>query len=317
MTTKDVLKSLPIVATLVLILSSVTTASAPNSQPADWPMFQLDAGHTGFSSDNISPNPQLLWSRDFGSYVQGFGVYANGTFYVGDNVRIVSTGPLCKQGPSGGGVFRALNPKTGEVKWELACYKGDDIGIFTGKTTPAYADGIIYFGDSYGVITAARDEGDHGRILWQRNLGQWVSGSPIIADGFLYVLVYNALYALDPETGDTIWSLDLVAGQFIEASPAYADGVIYVAVGESGGYGTLRALAASSGEELWRLQLTYVFVKSAPTVSRQRVYVGSHKHVYAIDATTGETLWTREVKGGLMDKYVGKNASSPCNNGLY
>lgn len=300
MTTKDVIKMLYVAATLVLIFSPVATATPPNSQTADWPMFQRNAAHVGYSSDNISPTPELLWSRDFGSYVRGFAVYSSGTVYVGDNVRIVSSDPTkCKQGHSGGGVFRALDPMTGETRWELSCVKGDNIGIYTGHTTPVYANGVIYFGDNYGVITAARDKGDHGEVLWQRDLGSAVNGSPIVAEGILYVPISReGVFALDPEIGTILWSLDFKVGEIIETSPAYAAGVLYIAVGESGGYGTLRALNASTGEELWRVRLNYYTTESTPTVSQGKVYIGDPTgQVYSIDAKTGELAWTRQVNG--------------------
>jgi outer membrane protein assembly factor BamB len=68
--------------------------------------------------------------------------------------------------------------------------------------------------------------------------------------------------------------------------------------------GTVVALSPETGEEIWRREVPGIFATS-PSYFRERIYFQSHtaRHkrrravfLYALDAATGETLWTRILR---------------------
>lgn len=150
-------------------------------------------------------------------------------------------------------------------------------------------------------------------IHWTFRTGAKLTGSPVIADGILYVGAFNQrLYAIDAETGTERWSFD--AGGTVHG-PAVVDGVVYVVTGAN----DLIAVDAASGMERWRVDLKAgnvrlptvvdgtVYLSSGdmasniPAVANGTVYTGGGPSssdgraggsvLYAIDATTGQERW--------------------------
>ena len=135
---------------------------------------------------------------------------------------------------------------------------------------------------------------------WSRDLGERTF-SALIAEGKIFVWAavdssQQGVLALDPATGETIWSrLYPSVGTMNYDSPlAYDNGrVFYVTWG-----GTLRALSASTGAVLWETQLASANDYYAPTASGGIVALtasGSFtERVLALDAASGRLLWGRE-----------------------
>jgi len=95
----------------------------------------------------------------------------------------------------------------------------------------------------------------------------------------------GAVYAIDAESGDTVWRFPAEGG--VWSSPTVADGVVY--------FGTLGqtvfAVSLEDGSELWRRN-TGGAVVASPLVVGGRVYVGAFDSVfYALDAQTGNVDW--------------------------
>ena len=93
--------------------------------------------------------------------------------------------------------------------------------------------GRIYMVDN-GAVLAGFDLKD-GRKLWDKNLGTLQKGSPVFADGKLYVGTENGKFYILRPKADGVDVLDedvLGAGgaeEPIVASPAIANGRVYVA----------------------------------------------------------------------------------------
>jgi polyvinyl alcohol dehydrogenase (cytochrome) len=118
--------------------------------------------------------------------------------------------------------------------------------------------------------------------------------------------------ALDRETGEEVWSIDLTEGGVlggVEATGAVADGVVYVGSnianedgGAPSGKATLFALDAASGDIVWQQDLDGSIFGS-PTVANGVVYQGAQvSGMFAFDAKSGDQLWTfqpgADVGGG-------------------
>ena len=127
---------------------------------------------------------------------------------------------------------------------------------------------------------------------------------PLIAGGMVFVTTANAngnygntLWALDENTGMTIWSVDL-PGTYFFADAAYGSGKVFVVNFD----GLMKAFDAGSGTLLWSVNLPDQYaVTSAPTAVNGIVFIGgagSGGTVYAVDETNGAVLWTMPVENG-------------------
>ena len=66
-----------------------------------------------------------------------------------------------------------------------------------------------------------------GALLWRYTAGSYVSSSPAVANGVVYVgSSDNNLYALNASTGALLWQY--TTGDGVYSSPAVANGVVYV-----------------------------------------------------------------------------------------
>ncbi len=135
---------------------------------------------------------------------------------------------------------------------------------------------------------------------WRFVTGGLVYGSPIVADGVVYIgSGTDKLYALETLTGVQRWTFT-TRGDVYSAA-AVADGTVYV--GSVDNY--LYAVDTRTGKQRWKF-LTGKNGSSSPTVADGVVYVGGGVdvpgpggvgsdyiagYVYAIDAGTGKQRW--------------------------
>ncbi len=126
---------------------------------------------------------------------------------------------------------------------------------------------------------------------------------PLIVGGKVFVTVASnsgygtTLYALDKDTGATIWA-QAISGTYYWSNAAYDAGQVFV-VNEDG---VMSAFSATTGTLNWSEQLPgqYSF-SSPPTASKGVVYVGgagSGGTLYAVSETDGTVLWTQAVENG-------------------
>jgi len=132
----------------------------------------------------------------------------------------------------------------------------------------------------------------NGQLKWSYTTGSYVSASPAVANGVVYVGGDdNNVYALYANNGTKLWSF--ATGQGFYSSPAVANGIVYV-----GGWdGSLYALYANNGTKLWSFPMGS-YVHSSPAVANGIVYVGSlDDNVYALYANNGTKLWSFPTNG--------------------
>ena len=113
----------------------------------------------------------------------------------------------------------ALNPANGQLLWSFDNGGGSNaIGIISAGVTVDYATNRLYFtsrtraGGSNHTVWALSFTNAGATRLWSRALGS-SDAAPTLYAGRLYVGT-NAgeVYALDPETGNTIWSYSTGGG---------------------------------------------------------------------------------------------------------
>jgi eukaryotic-like serine/threonine-protein kinase len=91
-------------------------------------------------------------------------------------------------------------------------------------SSPASDGGQVVVGSSDQKIYSfsAAD----GSLRWSKTLDGAVQGSPIIANGVVYVNTWRSLMALDASTGAILWRAGVYTGAL--ASPTVADGIVFI-----------------------------------------------------------------------------------------
>jgi outer membrane protein assembly factor BamB len=87
-----------------------------------------------------------------------------------------------------GGILHCLDANTGKVHWEFDA--GDDIW-----SSPYYADGKVYLGTD-GKTVFVFEHGPKLKKLAENDMDAKVRATPVAANGVLYVMTENKLYAI-------------------------------------------------------------------------------------------------------------------------
>lgn len=192
------------------------------------------------------------------------------------------------------------------------------------SSLPAVADGMAYVPSGSGLV--ALDLEAPGESAWVRDLEDDVDAVPALACGVVLVAGLNEVAALDPATGEPYWQTDV--GGHGETAIATIDETVYVAgsspvavdvrtgeiqwsaeggdmlaLGDDGVYTTRNVNGTGDvfahdldGEERWHLALGKI-VGSASVLDGTAWIADNDGAVYAIDAATGETHWSRSLVG--------------------
>ena len=180
--------------------------------------------------------------------------------------------------------------------------------------TPAYSDGMVYLtcckfelsGDVYCVDAETGDE------IWHISTpsGHDTSGTASVYNDILYFTTYNwagtgDIYAVDKYDGTVLWRKTI---HRTDSCPAVAYGNVYVC-GGCPAYSKLQTYCfdAVTGDELWNITASYNGIGAwtcSPVVADGKCYVGkadstmySYSAIYALDAYTGDTVWTSSGGG--------------------
>ncbi len=200
------------------------------------------------------------------------------------------------------GVYAAAAiPQLHGIKWRFRA--GGPI-----ISSPAVADGTVYFGSSDHCVYAV--DAHTGAQRWKFTTHGRVSSSPAVVAGRLYVGSYDGnLYALDAASGRLLWKFATEGERRYSArhlhgaepaaevmpdpfdvflsSPVVESGVVYFGSGD----GHVYAVAADNGALRWRFKTGNV-VHASPALANGVLYVGSwDSYFYALDAQSGAQRW--------------------------
>jgi outer membrane protein assembly factor BamB len=160
-------------------------------------------------------------------------------------------------------------------------------------SSPAVADGVVYFGSGDGRVYAV--DAATGVERWHVQTGDVVHASPAVVGGVVFVGSWDGdFYALDAATGAERWRLeggrdDVLHNQVgFQSSAAVVDGVVYVGGRDS----KLYALDAATGRERWRYDNEGSWVVGAPAVANGRVVFATSdsRRLHVLDAGTGKAV---------------------------
>lgn len=199
--------------------------------------------------------PQLVWEQDTGDGV-------------GDHfTRLQPAAAYDKVfAASRHGLVQALDPETGKVIWQQSFARHEDEGFFSGIAK-----------------------------LWESGESARIGGGLTASYEKLYFGTENGeVYALDVNTGDTVWQVD-VKGEVL-AKPAVEAGMVVINTGS----GLMLGLDAESGEEQWRYESDVPPLSlrgiATPTISSGGAMVGTASGKMAIVIMeSGQVAWEQTI----------------------
>jgi outer membrane protein assembly factor BamB len=200
--------------------------------------------------------------------------------------------------PEHTGAYRSGGaPDFGGVRWRFRT----DGPI---RSTPAVAEGRIYFGSADGHVYAVDLQGHE---VWKTDLGAGINSSPAVADGRVILQTHKGeIVALSADQGAVIWRVQtgpvipfewgFESGDYYDSSPVVVGSKVWIGAGD----GNLYALDAANGKEIWRFK-TEGRIRSSPAVSGGVAYVGSMDgSLYAVDAESGKLRWRFDTQGRAL-----------------
>lgn len=144
---------------------------------------------------------------------------------------------------------------------------------------------------------------------WDFTTGDLVTGTPLVADGVVYIGSWDGkMYALRERDGSIVWTYN--AGTLrvdpcgttygIDSTAALSGGKLYFGTGLS----QLVALNAANGQQIWKSQLAdpnlAFHIWGSPLVFDGKIYIGLASHcvtpcitgrLVCVDASDGRVLW--------------------------
>jgi parallel beta-helix repeat protein len=257
----------------------------PPSAGDDWPMFNHDPQHSGFSTSDAPDSPNLQWVFTGPTRLTSPSV-ANGTAVV------VSWEPT----------VYALHVNTGDILWSY-----DIQGI---PSQPVIANEMVFvsvkfFGGGGDYIVYCFDIHSGDKLWdWHANSIEWLEdqftsydASPVTAanNGVYFILNSyggdtNFVFSLDDGSGDLIWNANITDSRnyYINASLAVTDDRIFYSTNHY-----LWCLNEVNGDILWNFHLDQLIFYSAPSVSEDKVFIGNDysPDFYCLNVTTGDVIW--------------------------
>ncbi len=187
----------------------------------------------------------------------------------------------------------ALDINTGLEKWHFEADKAE------GEiSTPAIADGGIYFGSPDGLCALDVETGD---VKWKFKTKGDMPLGPAISGGTVFCVSDDVVYAVNAKTGKEMWNVE-IAGEGTQSSPAVSDSVVYFLGTAFHSEYCLYAVDASTGAAKWKF--SSFGVRSSPSISAGVVYFGGGHWLFAVNADTRQEKWRFETGDAIRSSPV-------------
>jgi len=183
----------------------------------------------------------------------------------------------------------AYEPGSGREIWRAKCLS-QDVG-----PSPVFADGIVYVGNEYSVLSAIRADGrgdvTRSHVLWEGEDGLPDTASPLATSQYVFLLAsYGVLTCYDAKTGEMLWDHEFEDVTFT-SSPSMVGDLLYVfgEIEEEGASGqwvkrcrawVLRP-TGEGAEEVGGGGLPEGCVTS-PAFRPGRLFIRGHRHLFCI-----------------------------------
>lgn len=226
-------------------------------------------------------------------------------------------------GFANGAIMQAFDAGTGKQLWSSSLPNE-----YAFRSLPVAMNGRVYTTEAgVGVTTYAFDEST-GNLLWSKLTDAGDFGGPAVTSSGVYVAGPQEAFAFDPASGALVWSylqggdggggaipvvtnniafmpdgFGSYSGHILDPKNGSLKGTFLAdcppAITDTAGYflqsKTLRGIALDSNTILWSFAGDG-FLTTSPIVVNGNVFVGSSTgNLYALDATTGGQLWTKNL----------------------
>lgn len=187
------------------------------------------------------------------------------------------------------GVIRALDKKTGQVRWEYDIHKDGEQRQLHGD--PLVTDKLLVIGTDGQIGHVYAFDRTTGAVVWKYKVNDQGVASDVIRVGEsgCFVTLGNELVCVDLQTGKPKWSFrSAYSGDdcLTCSSPAATEGRVFF----GGLDGFAYALDAQSGELAWKRDLGARVTTSA-TIRGHDLYLGTAtRHLYRLSVDSGEVL---------------------------
>lgn len=221
-------------------------------------------------------------------------VVADSVLYVGDTGRGVP------------GIY-ALDASSGELLWSNAATDDasspqppTDVGAGRGAASKL---AVIVLDRTYSaesVVPASErfvSEDEHALYIYLT----------VVDDVVFLAGKFDGVHAFNANGGEKLWHFPVrqfgyLAG--VDSPPVVVGGTVYVGAYNRNynnrAVGSVHALDAASGEQLWKYETAGGIVYS-PDVEDDALYISTYDgHVYALDAASGELFWYHKIDSHLI-----------------
>jgi outer membrane protein assembly factor BamB len=259
-------------------------------------MFRGNSLLTGVAPCKLPESIELLWTytaEGKGESIESSAAIVHGVVYVGTI----------------GGFLVAIDMNDGKERWRY--FTGEPApdpaaGIPPAiKSSPAVADGRIFFGDEVGVFHCL-DAGS-GKLVWKYDTGtgaEIISSANVIGDRVLFGSWDENLYCLAVADGKELWKFK--TGGPVNCTPAVVEGKTFL----SGCDAQLRVVNIENGSEVGSCEMESQ-TGASPAVLGDRLFVGHMgSQVLGIDWKKPEIVWRYQHPDRQFEYYSSAAASS-------
>jgi outer membrane protein assembly factor BamB len=166
------------------------------------------------------------------------------------------------------------------------------------RPNPLVGNSMVYVSVFAPGTVCALDRAT-GKLIWRKEIPKLGGSAVHKAGGKLFAQTSHTLYALNPNTGDTIWSFCPYgdAHEWIYSAPTIYRNRVFI--GDRCGY--VHCLHLRSGRRCWTKRTNRAKnddVNSTPLISNGLVIVGTNaKKAFAYDPETRKQVWVRPLDG--------------------
>jgi outer membrane protein assembly factor BamB len=262
----------------------------------------LYVGSMGILCAFNTDNGDILWQKESEKGWFEYPIVVGDIVYVYHEAYMSRyNGPL-PQASEGSYYLYALHASTGKEIWKLTI---DFLGI---TDPPSYNNGVLYFGTYIGNAYAVN--ADDGEIVWKKELAKFITSKTCYDGSHIFIVGQQEktithdtsyLYALNAETGDTVWSYTAPDeyDNMSDFSPVVSENVLYIYCSTSYDHQyseqyLLCALDVRTGCEIWRFA-TNELLRKHPVIQGDTIYISGFALV-ALDRKTGLEKWKYPIQ---------------------
>ncbi|MGB3327834.1 MAG: PQQ-binding-like beta-propeller repeat protein [Thermomicrobiales bacterium] len=184
------------------------------------------------------------------------------------------------------GTLYAVHAEDGSKAWQMA-----NLNV---RSSVAPVDGAVYAVSPEG--TFSKLDAATGTVLWQTDIGAESRGGMAVDGGVAFQgNAAGVMTAMDTETGAVLWTFQNTEGRG-NATVTVANGQIYITI-SGGDTNAMYAVDVKTGKQTWRQEQGPGAGFISATATPDRLYsVAEDGTLHALDAATGETVWTYQLQ---------------------